>query len=401
MSHRKEKFIIIFTIFIDVLGLGILIPVLPFYVESFGLEAFGLTLLFSVFSLFSFLSAPLLGALSDTIGRRPVMILSIASTSVGWLFFALARAPWMLFLGRIIDGAAAGNLPIAQSVLTDIAKDEQERMRNFGLMGAVFSVAFIVGPLFGSLLMLVSDSFPFFFVAALSALNVVGAIFFLPETHHERESYGKISLNPFLPLIRGARDTLLRSRYIAWFLFGLGISMLQSIFALYMSEVFHIGAPGIGTIFALMGVLMAINQGILLHRLWLKKFSEAFLESWTFVLFTIAFLLMGTKYIPLFALGILCNVISQSIVRVVISSRASVIAGKHRRGEVFGIMASVLAGAMIVGPIIGGYAFSQNPSFPFFFGAIALFGAFLVMKFSRVSPKKEMMDENQPVPEAL
>ena len=121
----SRKFIILMTVLIDVLGIGIIIPVLPFYVESFGASAFIVTLLFAVFSFFSFFSAPLLGAWSDRIGRRPVLIISIFSTALGWVVFALSTNIFWLFIGRIIDGLAAGNFPIAQSYLVDIAKDEK------------------------------------------------------------------------------------------------------------------------------------------------------------------------------------------------------------------------------------------------------------------------------------
>ncbi|PJA86559.1 MAG: tetracycline resistance MFS efflux pump, partial [Candidatus Moranbacteria bacterium CG_4_9_14_3_um_filter_42_9] len=152
MQLQKEKIIIISTVFVDVLGIGIIIPVLPFYLERFESGAMMLTALFSVFSLCSFLSAPVLGALSDRIGRRPVLLLSIFSTAVGWFVFASAGKIWVLFLGRIIDGMAAGNFPIAQSYLSDISKNEKERTANFGVIGAIFGIAFIVGPVFGSLL---------------------------------------------------------------------------------------------------------------------------------------------------------------------------------------------------------------------------------------------------------
>jgi len=110
MKIQKEKIIIVVTVFIDVLGLAIIIPVLPFYVESFGASALTLTMLFSVFSFFSFVSSPFLGTLSDRVGRRPILIISILSTAIGWIVFASAHTLWVLFLGRVIDGMAAGNL---------------------------------------------------------------------------------------------------------------------------------------------------------------------------------------------------------------------------------------------------------------------------------------------------
>lgn len=400
MKMQKEKLIILLTVFIDVLGIGIIIPVLPFYLENFGAGALMLTALFSVFSLCSFLSAPVLGALSDKIGRRPVLILSIFSTAIGWFVFAAAGKIWVLFLGRIIDGMAAGNFPIAQSYLGDISRSEKERTSNFGLIGAIFGIAFILGPIAGSLLSSISPAAPFWFAGGLATANLIGAIFFLPETHNNRRKGGKISFNPFVPLRRAAEDNVLRSRYAAWFFFGLATSILQAIFALYVGKQFGIKTTLIGFIFAGMGILMVLNQGVLLKVFWLKKFKESNLEIWLFVFFAGAFLLMGIGNIYLFFLGLIINVFAQSILRVVISSRVSGIAGKEKRGEAMGVMSSVLSAAMITGPLIAGLVFEAHPSLPFIFGAFSLLAAFVVMKFSHRAGQAEC-DPESIVPEAL
>ena len=154
----KEKLIIILTVLIDVIGLGIIIPVMPTYVQSFGASPTIITLLFSVFALFSFLSAPLLGALSDKIGRRPILMVSILSSSIGWFVFAWAPSLTFLFLGRIIDGLAAGNFSTAQSAISDLAKTPQERTANLGLTGAIFGVGFLLGPFLGGMLSTISPS---------------------------------------------------------------------------------------------------------------------------------------------------------------------------------------------------------------------------------------------------
>ena len=122
---QKQKLIVISSVLVDVIGFGIVIPILPFYVTEFGASAVTVTFLFATFSFFSFLSAPLLGAWSDRIGRRPIFLLSVTSTAIGWFVFASANSLWMLFLGRIIDGCAAGNFTTAQSYMVDLAKDEK------------------------------------------------------------------------------------------------------------------------------------------------------------------------------------------------------------------------------------------------------------------------------------
>ncbi len=270
----NKKLIILLTVLIDVLGIGIIIPVLPFYVESFGASAFIVTLLFATFSLFSFFSAPLLGALSDRIGRRPVLIVSIASTAIGWLVFAAATNIYWLFFGRIIDGLAAGNFPIAQSYLLDIAKTDKERTTNLGLIGAIFGIGLIIGPLLGGVLSQISLSFPFWFVGGLALFNMIMALFSLPETNKNINKNQKISLNPFTPIIKSFSNADLRPRLIAWFLFGLALAGQQSILALYLANGFKFNSFLISLVMGGTGIILVLNQAIFLKKIWLKYFSE-------------------------------------------------------------------------------------------------------------------------------
>ncbi len=379
MKIQKEKAVIILTVFIDVLGLAIIIPVLPFYVESFGVSALTLTMLFSVFSLFSFVSAPFLGALSDRVGRRPVLIASIASTAIGWLVFASAQAVWILFLGRIIDGMAAGNLPIAQSYLVDIASDEKERTTNLGIIGSVFGIAFIAGPAIGAALSAVSHALPFYFVGAMAALNVIGALFYLPESLKKLDKEKRVHINPLRPLVAAARDSLLRNRYGAWFFFGVAFSGMQSVFALYMSRVYGFNSVMVGAIYTGMGIAIFLNQTFLLGRFWLRHFRETALEVWTFLANAAGFSLLLVPSIYFFAAGILLNVFSQSLLRVVLTSRTAGLAGGRRRGEVLGVMSSVLSVSTICGPFFAGLLFQVRPSLPFGLGALVLALGFLLM----------------------
>lgn len=377
---QKEKVIIVMTVLIDVLGMGIIIPVLPFYVESFGASALTLTLLFSVYALFSFVSGPFLGALSDRIGRRPVLIASICSTAVGWFVFASAHAVWVLFLGRIIDGMAAGNLPITQSYLVDIARDDKERTTNLGIIGAVFGVGFIIGPAIGGALSSISHPLPFFFVGGMATLNVIGALLFLPEslTHPDKEK--KMALNPFRPLVNAVSDKQLRSRYVAWFFFGLSFSGMQSVFALYLGKVFGFNVAMVGTIYTVIGIVIFANQTLLLRSFWLRFFRESTLEVWPFLSNAVGVLLLSAPSIPFLVSGIVLYMFSQSLLRVTVQSRAAGMAGHWRRGEVLGIMASVLSAAMIAGPLMAGSLFDIAPFLPFVASGLALVSGFVTMK---------------------
>lgn len=375
-----RKIIILSTVFIDVLGVGIVIPILPFYVESFGVSPFVLTLLIAVFSLFSFVSAPMLGAWSDKIGRRPILIISIFSTALGWLVFAWANSVWMLFLGRIIDGMAAGNLPVAESYLVDIAKNEKERTKNLGLISAVFGVGFIIGPAVGASLSAISMKFPFMLVAILATINLIGALIFLPETNGNKNIKKKVSLNPLKPIIRAFSLQQLHSRFLAWFLFGLAIAGMQAVFALYLKDIFGLNAQITGFIFAGMGVFMIFNQTFLLNKFWLKKFKESDLEIWLFLLFALGFCFISIPFLITLFIGLMINIMARSVLRVVISSKVAGIAGEEKRGEVMGIMSSILFLANIGGPVLAGIFYQFETSLPFLISSLSLIMAFFVMK---------------------
>jgi MFS family permease len=378
----KNKFVIIATVFIDVLGMGIIIPTLPFYVQSFGVSAFVVTLLFCIFAFFSFFSAPVLGSLSDKIGRRPVMIISICSTALGWLVFAGATNIWLLFLGRTIDGLAAGNFSTAQSYLTDIAKDEKERTKNLGLIGAVFGIAFVIGPGIGGILSHVSPTFPFWCVGIMASLNAVNAYFNLPESHLKRNIGHKVSLNPFVPIIRILKDKKILPGFIVWFLFGFAVSVQQAVFALYLGKVFSFGAFVSGIFLTGIGIIITLNQGILLPKFFLKKFREKDLLLVMTGIFALGFFLMSSSILGIFILGIIGLTFGQSILRVVLTSQ---IVGNalERKGEVLGAMASVMSLAMIIGPIIAGALFVSHVTWPFITSGILSLISLMILYCNR------------------
>ncbi len=380
LKFQKEKVIIVLTVLVDVIGMGVVIPVLPFYVESFGVSSMVVTMLFSVFSLFSFFSGPMLGSISDRVGRRPALIVSIMSSAIGWLIFASANSVWVLFLGRIIDGMAAGNFSIAQSYLADLARNPKERTSNMGLIGATFGIGFIIGPMIGGMLGSISHGAPFWFVGGLATINMFGAYFFLPESHKQLQKRKKIRLNPLVPIARAVSDKNLRSRYLAWMFFGIAVAIQQSIFALYLNAAFGFTEAFIGTIFTAMGVIMALNQGFLLRVFWLKRFKEHALEIWMFPAFALGFLFMGIRFLPVFFIGLIVIVFCQSVLRVFLSSSVSGIAGSQKQGEVMGIMNSIMSLTLIFSPLVGGLLFQMNISYPFLVSAVSLMVAFYVMK---------------------
>lgn len=380
---NKIKFTILLTVFIDVLGFGIVIPVLPFYVQSFGLGPFMVTVLFAVYSFFSFFSSPLLGVWSDKIGRRPILIVSIISSAIGWLVFAGARNVAMLFAGRIIDGLAAGNITTAQSYLVDIAKDEKERTANLGLIGMIFGMGFIIGPFLGGLLAQVSHAFPFWFVGFLSLANVVSAYLFLPETNNNRSIGKKIDFNPFNPIVRSLKNSVLRPSYLVWFLFMLAISLAQSIFSLYLMARFGFEEFTSGLMMAGIGVVVAFNQGFAMKKIWLKYFKEHHLGVWVLLFGAIGYFLYAIDGLVLFGFGLVCTAFAQSILRVVLTSQAVGLGLSNERGEILGILSSFSSLGMIMGPILAGAAFEFSVNLPVYIAAVILFLAFVIALVNR------------------
>lgn len=389
----KEKLLIIITILIDVIGIGVVIPVIPFYAQNFGMSPLLITMMFSVFSLFSFLSAPLLGSLSDRFGRRPILVISLLSTAIGWFVFASAKSIVFLFLGRIIDGLAAGNYPIAQSYLTDISHSDQERTANMGLIGAIFGLGFIFGPMIGGLLANLGAAAPFYFVGFLAAFNTVATFFFLPESNKQK-SNNKISLNPFIALKAAVLDKKLRLRYLIIFLFNAAVAMQQAIFALYLYDNFGFQTAMVGYVMTATGVMMAVNQGFLLKKFWLKRFSEAKLEIWMFLVLALSHLLLFFGHITALIIALFLMVISQSALHVVIASRIAGLADQNKRGEILGVTSSVQSAAAIVGPLLAGFIYNYYQSSTFLVSIILLIAAFGIMKKFVAVDRQPLKDLN-------
>lgn len=393
-NMSKTKAIILLTVFIDVIGLGVVIPILPFYVSNFSNSALLVTSLLAVYALFSFFSAPVIGAISDRVGRRPMLIMSIFSTAIGWFVFAGASNILFLFIGRILDGIMAGNFPITQSYFSDIAKDDKERAANLGLIGAVFGIGFIFGPLIGGILGQFGHSVPFWFVGGLALFNGILALFILPETHKNLTGDKKISINPFTPLMTAVKSRALRSNYLAWFLFGLAVSSYQAIFSLYLRDVFHLGGLVSGIIFGLIGTVIALNQGLAMKHIWLKHFKEPVLELSTLIIFAMGFLLLSVRYFLVFSIALILTTFGQSILRVVMTSQVVGQSSPSQRGEVLGILSSVISLSMMIGLFFSGVMYEKYKAMPFLFGAICLLLAFGVLYLRRRALEKIKLPED-------
>ena len=387
----SPKIIILFTVFLDVLGIGLIVPVLPYYVESFNVGDMVITLLFAVFSLCAFFSAPILGMISDRKGRRPVLLISLASSALGWLIFAFSKTIWGLFLGRIIDGSAAGNISTAQNYLIDISKDKKEQTHNLGLIGAIFGVAFIVGPLVGGILSSISMKTPFIVVGILATINTILAYFFLPETNHDKNT-NKISLNPFLPIVKAWKNKEILPLYFAWLFFGIAVSLNQSIFALYIAKIFSWTVVASGFLMALVGVIISLNQAFFLRKVWLKYFKESSLMIYMLIPFALGYFVMALPYKFAFLLGLVVTALGHSTLRVVMNSQIIGFSDKKEQGEMMGILVSIMSLSMILGPLIGGAVYIVGASLPYVLAGVILFITFIFIfnTYKHIQPKEHI-----------
>jgi MFS transporter, DHA1 family, tetracycline resistance protein len=263
----RPLLVIFLTIFVNLVGFGIIIPLLPFYAETFGASPLVIGLLFAAFSLCQLVAAPLLGDLSDRYGRRPVLIFSLAGTVVSFVMLALAQSILMLFLARIVDGLSGGNISTARAYVADVT-EPKDRAKAYGLIGAAFGLGFIMGPALSGLLAGISLEAPVWAAAGVTLVATIMAWLWLPETvHRQSAGTGMPFRNLAVMLARPGLRRVLWIDFIYWFAFAI----FQTTFALFMARRFGFGVSQTGYFFAAFGVLGAVVQGGLIrpivHRL--------------------------------------------------------------------------------------------------------------------------------------
>ena len=257
----RPLLIIFLTIFVNLVGFGIIIPLLPFYAETFGASPLVIGLLFAVFSLCQLVAAPALGDLSDRYGRRPVLIFSLAGTVVSFVMLAVAQSVAMLFAARIVDGLSGGNISTARAYVADITAPK-DRARAYGIIGAAFGLGFILGPALSGILSKVSYTAPIWAAAGLTLVATAMAWLWLPETvHRARAGTG----NPFRYLPDLLMRPVVRRVLLVDFIYWGAFAVFQTTFALFAARRFGFDVPQTGYFFAAFGVIGAIVQGGLIR----------------------------------------------------------------------------------------------------------------------------------------
>lgn len=396
----KPLILIFITVFIDLIGFGIVLPSLPYYVEgeAFRATPFDIGVLFASYSLMQFIFSPVLGSLSDRIGRRPILFLSMLGAGIGYLFIGFAFALWMVFAGRIISGITGGSISTAQAYIADVTTIEN-RAKGMGLFGATFGLGFIFGPAIGGILSRYGIQVPFLFAAVLSFANAVLLYFILPETVKKGAfDENKARKNRFVELFESLQDARFGTLTAIYFFLVTAFSIMTYAFVLYTMNRFGYNAEQNGYIFAFIGSLAVIFQGGLFGRL-VKRFGENPLMIIGCLMMTAS--LFITPYIGpdsggLF--GLLCNVallaIGNSMAAPAITSLGSKVAGENEQGKALGVMQSGASLARAIGPLVGGVllnnALNQVDNFTiqrtfWTASAVMLIAVFIVIYFAKMN----------------
>lgn len=359
-SSRSMKVAIFTTIALDLIGLTIIFPLLPIFETQFGVSPIWIGIMGGVYALCSFVASPLLGRLSDRMGRKKILAISVFGSAIGWLVTAFAPNFWWVLVGRIIDGITAGNMTIAQAILSDISKDEKERAGYFGIFGMMFGLSMIVGPFLGGMLVQWGYMVPFLVTGVISFFNALFITFFLPETHTPNKlmSYlWKSSFPVFGALIRGHTALYL---WVA-LLVGLWAGVYRNSYSLYMDTFYHLSISQISHVLMGVGVFMAFCQGFLLWKFWLKKFSPRQILMITLIASIILFTTtafydqFGSRQILIWIALEITMVFFTIAMWPVLQSEGVSKASSDTRGEVSGYFSSVFSLTAIVAPILGWY----------------------------------------------
>lgn len=405
--------VLFLTLFVDSLGFGILIPIIPQLLanprSTFFLLPSGLSVqdgyvllgyLVAIFPIMQFLATPILGQLSDAYGRKKILAISLFGTCISYAIFALAiyskNIP-LLFASRALDGITGGNISVAQAAIADITTPEN-RVKNFGLIGAAFGIGFIIGPYLGGKL---SDpgvvswfnaTTPFWFAAILSFINVMSVLFILPETLKNASKTVTIAWNKSVQHIAEAiafKD--LRVVFLTVFLFFSGFTFFTTFFSVFLINKFSFSQGNIGDFFSYVGIWIAITQ-VVLTRALSKRVKESKILRITFIgagIGVLLFFLPRVSWQLLFVVPVFSAFIGLSMANV--TALISKSKGELVQGEILGINASVQALAQALPPILSGYiAATLVPEAPIIVsGVIMIISGLVFLLFYKTKTAKE------------
>ncbi|MEY2407224.1 MAG: transporter, family, tetracycline resistance protein [Acidimicrobiaceae bacterium] len=350
---------------LDLIGFGIILPVLPRFAEDSGASPTTAGFLVASFSIAQLLCSPLWGRVSDRIGRKPVLIVSLVGTAIGSLLTGLAGSVLLLlFIGRIVDGASGASVSVAQAAVADIAAPE-DRPRLLGLLGAAFGAGFALGPAIGGLAALVDHRLPFFVAAAIAAVNALAAIRRLPETHPDRSGVNQFasanSVTPErdVPAQEVAARGQLLQLVLVMFIAVVAFSAFEATFSLLTKARFELSESGTYGVFFVIGIALVVVQGALIHPVTsLLRETKTIRVGLAANALGLVLVALDSGWVTL-APGLLFLVMGQGLLAPTLASAVAGRARRDRRGATLGFQQSAGGLARVVGPLLGGALFQH------------------------------------------
>jgi len=359
-------------VLLDLVGFGIVLPILPLWAERFGARPATVGALVATFSAFQLACAPLWGRLSDRVGRKPVLVLSLAGTAAGSLLTGLAGSLALLFIARAVDGMSGASVGVAQAAVADLA-EPSERPRLLGFIGAAFGLGFVAGPALGALAALGGPRVPFLVAAGLAAGNALVALFRLPETNSRRRSRRPGDQDPEPAAPPAWRRPLLARLLLVAFTSLVAFSAFEATFSLFGERRLGLELVSTGTVFAGIGLaVVAANAGLVgpavraLGELGALRLGLA-LDGAGLVL--LALTRSWTVLVP----ALLALTGGQGLITPILSSSVAGAVAPERRGSALGLQQAAGGLARVVGPLGGGFAFQRlGVPTPYLAGAVLL-----------------------------
>jgi MFS transporter, DHA1 family, tetracycline resistance protein len=384
---RAPLTILFLTVFLDLVGFGIVIPLLPLYAELFGASPMAVVWLVAIYSLMQFVFAPWWGQLSDRVGRRPVLLVGLFGSALSYLVFGLAGSLLVLFVARALAGFMGANIGVAQAYVADVTAPE-DRARGMGLIGAAFGLGFIFGPAIGGSLAHFGPSVPFLAAGGLAFVNGLMAVRWLPESRPR--SVSRTVSQPGL----GARVEALR-RFSAgrrggalfgiFFLLTFAFAALEATFSLWADRRWEFTPSGVAFLFAYIGVLITVVQGALVGPL-VRRLGERRLAAYGAAALAIGlFAIPAAPSVAWLAVALAFLAFGQGTTIPAISAMISRAAAPEEQGRLLGVSQSLSALGRVLGPVYGGLAFAKvGIGAPYVGGGAVVLVALLVI--SRLVP---------------
>ncbi len=382
MKSKTSLTVIFITVFIDLMGFGILIPLLPaFASKELGISDFGIGIIVAVYSLMQFVFNPILGKLSDNIGRKPIIIITLLLTALSYIIFSFANSFLMLILSRILAGIGGSNIGVAQAYIADITTPK-ERLKGMSLIGVAFGLGFVFGPLIGAIVSKHGYSIAGLSSACFSFLAFLYALLILPESKIVEKKDYRLSIKLFN--ISYAKD-ILREPLIGlliflFFIIIFSMANLYGTFALLGYKFYHFTDKQNGILFAIMGIISITIQGGLI------KFTENYVKERTLLIIGLFLMAIGLAAIPFgynfLGVMIIVSILSvgTGILQPLILSMISKYSDQKRQGSILGLNQSFSAFARVLGPLWGGFSFNYlGYKVPFLTGAFFTFIIFVIV----------------------